>query len=82
MFTWYECEFKIPLMTHIASSLSSVIYPDPSLNGPPPFINMQFIISSSVATYLMNSKNEPQASPVKAPMIQPKALSSKESVSI
>lgn len=72
----------MPLMTHIASSLSSVTYPDPSLKGPPPSIFIQSLISSSVATYLMNSRNEPQASPVNAPSIHPNALSSNESPSI
>ena len=66
---------------HIANSLSSVIYPPASLNGPPPFIFMHFSIKISFCTFLANSLKEPHESPAKAPKMQPKDLSRKESVS-
>ena len=62
---------------HIASSLSSVIYPAATLHGPPPGMVMHLSITSSEARFGLNSLKEPQESPTNAPTIQPKARSSK-----
>jgi hypothetical protein len=67
-----------PSIIHIASSLSSVIYPVQSLQGPPPGIFMQSSINLSPCIAVVNSFFEPQASPTKAPAIHPKALSTNE----
>jgi hypothetical protein len=57
-----------------------VIYPGPIFsNGPPPGISIQMFIFCLEAGVLMNSKKDPQESAVKAPKMQPKALSSNES---
>lgn len=67
----------MPLIIHIASSLSSVIYPAATRHGPPPGIVMHLSIISSEAKFGLNSLKEPQESPTNAPTIQPNARSSK-----
>jgi len=65
-----------PCKRQRASSESSVIYPDPIFsNGPPPGISIHIFIYFSEAGSLINSKNEPHESAIKAPRIQPNALS-------
>jgi len=54
---------------HIANSESSVIYPGPILNGPPPGIFMQksILVLSGFSFLFSNSLNDPKESPIKAP---------------
>jgi hypothetical protein len=59
----------IPQIMHIANSESSVIYPGPILNGPPPGIFMQksILVLSGFSFLFSNSLNDPKESPIKAP---------------
>ena len=63
-------------MRQRASSESSVIYPAALyIKGPPPGMSMHSFILDSSAISLLNSLNDPHASPINAPIIQPKHLS-------